>query len=76
MGSQPRISCILGSWRLTIWCRPGFLNVLCRASERVVERLNHAEIQSLVLQMMLIPNNLTIHLLGEVVAHVLSNPPA
>jgi cytochrome P450 len=42
--------------------------------DSAVERLSHAEIQSLVLQMMLIPNNLTIHLLGEVAAHVLSNP--
>jgi cytochrome P450 len=48
--------------------------VLCRASERAVERLSHAEIQSLALQMILIPNNLTTHFLGEVAAHVLSNP--
>jgi hypothetical protein len=43
--------------------------VLCRASERTVERLDHAGIQSLVLQMVLIPNNLATHFLGEVAAH-------
>lgn len=39
--------------------------MLCRASERTVERLNHAGIQSLVLQMVLIPNNLATHFPGR-----------
>jgi hypothetical protein len=71
----------VGIWELVAnrgpSCRDGDATSRMLHPRRVTDdRLTSAEIQTLILQMAFLPNNLTIHLLGEVAVRVLGDPGA